>query len=142
MKEHPIQGMMGTAMEKIKEMVDVNTIIGDPIISPDGTTIIPISKVGFGFGSGGSDIPAKTPVELFGGGCGAGVSIQPIAFLVVSKGDVKLLQLNTNDSTADKAVEMVPKVMDKLYEIFSKSREEKNKIKSEKEKISEDDIEE
>ena len=66
MSEHPIQGLMATAMQKIREMIDVNTIIGDPITTPDGTTIIPVSKVSFGFASGGSDIPTKTPKETFG----------------------------------------------------------------------------
>ena len=79
MSDHPIKDMMGITMEKIKEMVDVNTIIGEPIVLADGTTIIPISKVSFGFASGGSDLPAKVE-NLFGGGTGAGVTIQPIAF--------------------------------------------------------------
>ena len=86
-QEHPIQGMMGTAMQKIREMIDVNTIIGDPITTPDGTVIIPVSKVSFGFGSGGSDWPNKnTAKDLFGGGAGAGISINPLAFLVISNG--------------------------------------------------------
>ena len=87
-------------MEKIREMIDVNTIIGDPITTPDGTVIIPVSKVSFGFGSGGSDFPNKRDRDLFGGGAGAGISIQPLAFLVVFQGDVKLLQMSDGDSTA------------------------------------------
>ena len=82
MSEHPIQGLMSTTMQKIREMVDVNTIIGEPILSPDGTVIIPVSKVSFGFASGGSDIPSKQPKDIFGGASGAGVSIQPLYFLV------------------------------------------------------------
>ena len=121
MSEHPIQGLMSTAMQKIREMIDVNTIIGDPITTPDGTTIIPVSKVSFGFASGGSDLPAKVQKDLFGGGSGAGITINPIAFLVVCGGDVKLLQLNDGDTGAvGKAVEMVPEVIDKFAELFSK----------------------
>ena len=129
MSEHPIQGLMGTAMQGMREMVDVNTIIGDPVTTPDGTVIIPVSKVTFGFGSGGSDFPSKTPKELFGGGTGAGISIQPLAFLVVSNGDVKLLQMDASSNTADKMVNMVPEVIDKIAELFSapKSKEEKHK---------------
>lgn len=80
MSEHPIQGMMDTSMQKIKEMVDVNTIIGEPIHCPDGTMIIPVSKVTYGFASGGSDFPTKTEKDLFGGGSGAGITISPVAF--------------------------------------------------------------
>lgn len=121
MSEHPIQGLMSTAMQKIREMVDVNTIIGDPISTPDGTTIIPVSKVSFGFASGGSDLPSKNQKDPFGGGSGAGISIHPIAFLVVSNGDVKLLQLSEDGgSPAGKAIDMVPGVIDKVSELFSK----------------------
>lgn len=83
MSEHPIEGLMDVTLEKIKSMVDSNTIIGNPINMPDGTLILPVSKVSFGFASGGSDFPSKTSKQLFGGGGGAGVSISPIAFLVV-----------------------------------------------------------
>ncbi len=126
MSEHPIQGLMDTAMEKLREIVDVNTIIGDPITSPDGTVIIPVSKVSFGLGSGGSDLPAKIQKNVFGGGVGAGVSIDPIAFLVVSGGNVKLLQLNAETNAADKVVNMVPELIDKISELFDK-REPKKK---------------
>ena len=90
MAEHPIQGLMNVTMEKIHQMVDSNTIIGKPIITEDGTTILPVSKVSFGFASGGSDVGAKTNKQMFGGGTGAGVSIAPIAFLVISGGNVDL----------------------------------------------------
>lgn len=132
MSEHPIQGLMSTAMQKIREMIDVNTIIGDPITTPDGITIIPVSKVSFGFASGGSDLPAKVQKELFGGGSGAGITINPIAFLVVGNGDVKLLQLNDGDVGAiGKAVEMVPDVIDKFADLFSKKDKAPKKAKSE-----------
>ena len=130
MSEHPIQGLMSTAMQKIREMIDVNTIIGDPITTQDGTTIIPVSKVSFGFASGGSDLPAKVQRDLFGGGSGAGITINPIAFLVVCGGDVKLLQLNDGDTGAvGKAVEMVPDVIDKFAAIFSKKDKTSKKAK-------------
>lgn len=122
MSEHPIQGMMSTTMQKIREMVDVNTIIGEPITSPDGTIIIPVSKVSFGFASGGSDIPSKQPKDIFGGASGAGVSIQPLAFLVVYQGNVKLLQMTNDENTANNVVNMVPEVIDKISELFKKEK--------------------
>ena len=96
MSDHPIEGLMGTTLEKIKQMVDINTIIGDPITSPDGTVIIPVSKISYGFASGGSDFPTKTQAEktFFGGGAGAGVSINPVAFITICNGNVKLLQID------------------------------------------------
>ncbi|MBC8611713.1 GerW family sporulation protein [Massiliimalia timonensis] len=127
MSEHPIQGLMSTTMQKIREMVDVNTIIGEPILSPDGTVIIPVSKVSFGFASGGSDIPSKQPKDIFGGASGAGVSIQPLAFLVVYQGNVKLLQMTSSDNTANNVVNMVPEVLDKISELFKKDKPEEKK---------------
>ncbi len=119
MSENPIEGIMGTVMQKIREMVDVNTVIGDPITSPDGTTIIPVSKVTFGFASGGSDFAAKNPENvLFGGGGGAGVTITPIAFLVVNNGDVKMLQIYKNANSTDKVIAMVPELFDKITALF------------------------
>ncbi len=125
MSEHPIQGLMGTTMSKIREMVDVNTIIGDPIITPDGTTIIPVSKVGFGFAAGGSDFPSKQPKDIFGGGSGAGISIQPLAFLVICNGDVKILQMENSKNTSDRMVSMMPEVIEKISSLFSKSDKDK-----------------
>lgn len=124
MNEHPIQGLMGTTMEKIRDMVDVNTIIGDPIVTPDGTTIIPVSKVSFGFASGGSDIPVKVPKEVFGGGSGAGVSIQPLGFLVVHQGDVRLLEMNGPGDSMGKALGLVPDVISKISDLFKKDKED------------------
>lgn len=115
---------MGTTMEKIRDMVDVNTIIGDPIITPDGTTIIPVSKVSFGFASGGSDIPSKIPKELFGGGSGAGVSIQPLGFLVVHQGDVRLLEMNGPGDSMGKALGLVPDVISKISDLFKKDKDQ------------------
>ncbi|HIZ56002.1 MAG TPA: GerW family sporulation protein [Firmicutes bacterium] len=125
--EHPIQGLMGVTMEKIREMVDVNTIIGTPITTPDGTMVIPVSKVAFGFGSGGSDFPSKTAQELFGGGTGAGVSIQPIAFIVIANGDVRLLQMTENTSSVDKIVDSMPDIIGKIKELIpSKSKKKES----------------
>lgn len=123
MSEHPIQGMMSNSMEKIRDMVDVNTIIGDPIHSPDGTVIIPISRVVYGFACGGTDFPTKTPSnkDLFGGASGAGITITPVAFLTINNGDVKLLQINPYDSAADRAIGMVPDFVDKINGLFKKS---------------------
>ena len=128
--EHPIQGLMSTTMEKIREMVDVDTIIGEPITVADGTVIIPVSKVSFGFASGGSDLPTKAQKDLFGGGGGAGISIQPIAFLVVSNGDVKLLQMSMNANSSNAIINMVPEVFDKVSSLFKKDG--KTEEKSEK----------
>lgn len=126
---HPIQGVMDTAMKNIKDMVDVNTIIGDPITTADGTVIIPVSKVAFGFASGGSDFTTKEHEAradkndpLFAGGSGAGVTIQPIAFLVVSSsGGVSMLPVDQKSSTAvDRIVEAVPDLIEKAKSAFAK----------------------
>lgn len=114
MNEHPINDMMSTVMKNIREMVDVDTIIGTPITTPDGTTIIPVSRVSFGFGSGGSDIPTKNPDKNFGGGSGAGVTIQPIAFIVESAGSVKLIQIDNNITSLDRVVNLVPELFDRV----------------------------
>lgn len=117
--EHPINDLMGVTMEKIREMVDVNTIVGTPITCADGATIIPISKVSYGFASGGSDLPAKVEKDLFGGGSGAGISIQPVAFLVILNGEVKLMQLSIDASTPNALINLVPDVMEKISGFMS-----------------------
>ena len=102
-------------MEKIREMVDVNTIIGDAITSPDGTTIIPVSKVSFGFASGGSDLPTQA-AEKFAGGAGAGVTVKPVAFIVITRdGDVKLMELgNSKPSAIEGVIDAIPNVGEKI----------------------------
>ena len=112
MAEHPIQGLMNVTMEKIHQMVDSNTIIGKPIITEDGTTILPVSKVSFGFASGGTDFDGKNAAnkDLFGGGSGAGVNIQPVAFLVVKDGCVRTIQLSDNADTINRALTMLPEL--------------------------------
>lgn len=129
--QHPIEGMMGTSIEKIREMVDVNTIIGDPITITDGTVIIPVSKVTFGFASGGSDFPSKSPKELFGGASGAGVTIQPLAFIVINKGNVKLMQMYDSPNTTDKLIDTVPDVVDKITNLIDSNKEKKKKTEIE-----------
>lgn len=117
-KKHPLSEVLESSLEKLKQLVDVNTIIGEPLTMPDGVTIIPISKVSFGFATGGSEFPTAKPTSPFGGGSGGGVTIQPLAFLVISKGDVKLLQMQTADNTADRMVNMMPGVIDKVSGII------------------------
>lgn len=124
---HPIEGMLNVSMEKLREMVDVNTVIGKPISVQDGlTTIIPVSKVSFGFGSGGSDLPIKDSGEPFGGGAGAGVTIKPLAFLVVRVGEVELLKLDDSEKGISKLIENVPEAFSKIAGIF-KSKKDKTK---------------
>ena len=124
MSEHPIEGLMDVTLEKIKSMVDSNTIIGNPINMPDGTLILPVSKVSFGFASGGSDFPSKTSKQLFGGGGGAGVSISPIAFLVVRGNSVRMLQLADTSNSVDRAIGMMPEMVDKEADLFGKSKKD------------------
>lgn len=128
-EQHVINDLTGISMEKLKEMVDVNTIIGDPIKVDENTTVIPISKVSFGFASGGSDLPNKQEKELFGGGSGAGVSIQPLAFLVISNGEPKLLQMSVNASAENAVINLIPEVFDKISGIVGKGKDKKESKK-------------
>ena len=122
MAEH-LEGLMSTSMEKIRELVDVNTIIGDPVNSPDGTIIIPVSKVSFGFVSGGSDIPSTVQKEVFAGGSGAGITIKPKAFIVIKTDcDVKMLELGSNESPLDTVIENVQVIVSKVKDIFGKDK--------------------
>ncbi|MDI3256184.1 MAG: GerW family sporulation protein [Kyrpidia sp.] len=126
MAEHPIQNLMQTAMENLRDMVDVNTIIGDPVEAPDGTVILPISRVGFGFAAGGSEFEAgdakpdankdgRGGTEWpFGGGAGGGVSITPIGFLVVSHGNVKILSTQAPTQLYDRLIELAPSLLDRI----------------------------
>ena len=123
MAEHPIKGLMDVTMEKIRQMVDSNTIIGNPINLADGTTVLPVSKVTFGFASGGSDLPNKAAKDLFGGGSGAGVTIAPVAFLVVQPGgNVRLIQLTDTSNNIDRALSLLPEMMDKITELVKKDQ--------------------
>jgi sporulation protein YtfJ len=127
-KKHPLNDLMRSTMEKIHEMVDTNTIVGEPITTPDGVTLIPISKISFGFGSGGGDYGKTTPKENFGGGSAAGVKIDPVAFLIIKDGTTRVLPVAVPPvSTVDRVVEMVPDIMDKVEKYFDK-KEEKESI--------------
>lgn len=134
MSEHPIQGLMQTAMENIKEMIDVNTIVGDPVECPDGSVIMPISKVGFGFAAGGSEFASEieqqgmngqqndaTVALPFGGGSGGGVSITPIAFLVVGQGQVKVVPLDNQTHLIDRLIDSAPRIMEQLSDMLQKN---------------------
>ena len=121
MAQHPIENLLGTSMQKIHEMVDVNTIIGEPIKVGENVTIIPVSKVSYGFASGGSDLPSKQERALFGGGAGAGISIDPIAFIVITGDDVKVLPYAAPPAgTSDRAVSIIPEMFDKVVALFKK----------------------
>ena len=123
MAEHPIEGMMGVTMEKIRQLVDANTIIGEPI-TVDGATIIPISRVTFGFASGGSDVGAKTNKQMFGGGTGAGVTVQPLGFLVTGPDSVRLLPAQPY-APVDRIIELVPQTLCEIKNALSSCMERK-----------------
>ena len=150
MNEHPIEGLMTTAMNSIQDMIDVNTIIGEPIETSNNVIIIPISKVGFGFAAGGSEFKGETIDEYmkkekeeqvqyrlpFGGGAGAGVSISPIAFLVVQPNNVKLLPI-THSSAIDRLLDYVPDLMEKMNSYLNRSMQNKKEEKKEEMKKAE-----
>lgn len=125
---HPINDLMATTMQKIREMIDTNTIVGEPIITPDGVTLIPVSKLSFGFATGGSDFTSKgqdaNRPNPFGGGGGAGVKVDPVAFLVVKEGSVKLLPVSPlPGSSVDRVIELVPEVVDKVTNFIDRQQE-------------------
>ena len=142
MREHPIEGLMAAAMDSIQDMIDVNTIIGDPIETRNNVVIIPISKVSFGFAAGGSEFSEETIDEYtrkdkdeeeikyklpFGGGSGAGVSINPVAFIIVQEKNVKLLPVN-HSSTIDRLLDYVPDLFEKIGKKMNKNNIIKNEI--------------
>ncbi len=146
MNEHPIEGLMTTAMDSIREMIDVNTIIGEPIETSSNIIIIPISKVGFGFAAGGSEFKGETIDEYkkrekeeeiqyklpFGGGSGAGVSITPVAFLVVTPNNVKLLPVS-HSSCVDRLLDYVPDLVEKTNNLINKQMTNKKEEKKQEE---------
>lgn len=140
MSDRPIEGLMDTTLDKIKQMVDVNTVIGTPITSPDGTTVIPVSKVMYGFTAGGSEFNPKKAENknLFGGAAGAGVTITPIAFIAITKDDVKLLNVTNFKDSGDRAVGMVPELVDKIIGLFKKDKSDKKKKDNEEAEIAEE----
>ena len=122
--ENKVQNLMGLSIDKIKEMVDVNTVIGEPMTLADGMTLIPVSRVAYGFASGGSDLPTKGTQELFGGGGGAGITIVPIAFLCVQIGNVRVVPMVSVPDTLNQAVNMIPDVVDRIGGFFQKDKKE------------------
>lgn len=116
MKETPVNKIMENTLDKMREMVDVSTIIGDPIKTGD-TTLIPVSKVSYGFTSGGTDLPSKQNNELFGGGGGGGITITPVAFIVIQNDKVRMMQINNYTSSADRAIAMIPELVDQISQL-------------------------
>lgn len=147
MSEHPIQGLMTTAMENLKEMIDVNTIIGDPVETPDGSVILTVSKVGFGFAAGGSEFKLDSQSQSnsggqgqsqgqgqgqgqgqsashpFGGGSGGGVSITPIAFLIVNSSEVKMVHLDESTHLYERILDLAPQAVDKIQNMFNNKQQ-------------------
>lgn len=135
MEQHPIENIMQSTMTSIKDMVDVNTIVGDSVVMADGTVIIPVSRIGFGFVSGGGEYlgeqGAKAPKALeygqdagrppFAGGSGAGVSVSPVAFLVAGNGKVQLLPVSTH-SPFERIIDIVPGIIDDIRSMFGKGK--------------------
>ena len=127
MKEQSAAGILGTTIDKIKDMVDSRTIIGDPIDAGQGIKVIPVSKVTYGFASGGSDFPSKSAKELFGGGGGAGVTLTPVAFLVINNGSVSVKYISEGpDSSMERVISSLPELVDKLSEVVDKIKNKKN----------------
>ena len=125
-QQHPIESLMKTAMENIKDMVDVNTVVGDPVETPDGTVIMPISRVSCGFGAGGGEFGTaekskneEGQAPYFGGGSGAGVSVQPVGFLVVGHGQIRFLPVDSN-IIIDRLIDLAPHVLEKIESLWKK----------------------
>jgi len=118
-KEKSASGILATSIEKLREVVDVSTIIGNPIELGD-VKVIPVSKVSYGFASGGSDFPSKNNQELFGGGGGAGVTITPVCFLVISGGEISVKHISTDESSVERVIGLVPDLVDKVSSTVNK----------------------
>ncbi len=123
MKETQVNKIMENTLEKMREMVDVSTIIGEPMVTGD-TTLIPVSKVSYGFTSGGTDLPSKQNAELFGGGGGGGITISPVAFIVIQNDKVRMMQIDNYTSSADRAIAMIPELVDQVSKLLSSKNEE------------------
>lgn len=124
-QNNPVSDFTNTAMENLKALVDVNTVVGDPITPCEGITILPISKVSFGYGTGGSELPSKVP-DKFLGGTGGGVTLQPLGFLVIQGETVKILHMDTADNTGDRLVNAGANVVDRILD-FVPSKDKKGK---------------
>ncbi len=124
MDKQPIAEILETTLSKIREMIDVNTVIGQPIDTADGTTLIPVSRLSFGFASGGADTQGKDQragKDPFCGGAGAGVKVTPVAFLIVKDGNVRALNiLPPADTTVDRLLDIAPEIVDKISEVVDK----------------------
>ena len=128
-QKHPINDVLGLTMERLKQMVDVNTVVGTPITTPDGVTVIPITRVSMGFASGGSDFsPKNLPANkdnCFGGGSGAGVTITPVSFLIIHGDNVRIINANpVPDGVVEKAINMVPEIVDKVSDLAGGKKKE------------------
>lgn len=134
MEQHPIDSLMKTAMESIKEMVDVNTVVGEPVETPDGSVIIPVSRVSCGFGAGGSEFELNNndgsgdragakPTPAFGGGSGAGMSVKPVGFLVAGNGHVRMLPVDGN-ALLDRIIDMIPQLISQIQGIMEKAKKD------------------
>lgn len=131
MKETPVNKIMENTLEKMREMVDVSTIIGEPMVTGE-TTLIPVSKVSYGFTSGGTDLPSKSNAELFGGGGGGGITISPVAFIVIQNDKVRLMQIDNYTSSADRAISMIPELVDQVAQLLKVKNNESEANSAEK----------
>lgn len=145
--KHPIEGIMASAMQGLRDMIDANTIVGSPINTPDGTVIMPISKVALGFGVGGGEFPsnkrlssgeAKDTNNLFGGGTGGGLSLTPVGFLVVGGGKIRMVPVSEENSIYDRIIDAVPTAIDKISELVSSAKSGKNTVVADE--VQEDDV--
>ncbi|MBQ4629475.1 MAG: GerW family sporulation protein [Clostridia bacterium] len=133
MATNPIEGLMGEAMGKLKHMIDANTVIGEPITTADGATIIPVSKVAFGFGAGGSEFGAKPVNEkeekaMFGGASFGGASVKPLSFLVIKDDCIRLIPVTESMSATEKIVDMIPELLNKFNKFLSERKARKSEI--------------
>ena len=119
---NPVSDMMSEAVKSIKGLIDVNTVIGEPITVPDGTILIPVSKVSFGFGGGGSEFDSKNAEPRFGGGMGGGAKVEAEAFMVISNGNVRIVPVHDSQTPVDKIIDMVPTAVDKINGLFNKNK--------------------
>ena len=127
MNESKVQGILGTTIEEIRSIADANTMIGDPVVMIDEITILPVSKISCGFASGGSDFSVKNATApVFGGAGGGGVTVTPVAFIVVNKGIVKVININTTETPIDKAISMVPELVEQIKGLFQKNKQAAN----------------
>lgn len=137
---HPLSDVINVSLEKVRAMADANTVIGKPIDTPSGVTIIPVSKISLGFGSGGTDIPAKNGGTPFGGGAGAGVTIQPVSFLIVKGDSVRMLPVAEPASgSVERIIEQLPELLDRVEDFLTKRKAEKTAEKEAEVRLAEEE---